>query len=122
VSFENWLSIARATNERVFQNKLQMEKCLFLFQKWCKDGSWQILWQLLLIKFESLSDLSTIQLDVTHTSGKRGGQEVEYQGRKKFIISNMLILLDNNAILMNNKIIDKMTEIKKQDYCFVYCT
>lgn len=38
--------------------------------------------------------MSSIQLDVTHTPVKRGGQAVAYQGRKKSKTSNMLILKD----------------------------
>jgi len=73
---------------------------IFIFHKWCKDGSWQKLWQMLLVKFKSVLDLSTIQLDGTHTPVKRGGEAVEYQGRKKCKTSNMLILADNNGILI----------------------
>lgn len=53
---------------------------------------------MLLVKFKSVLDLSTIQLDGTHTPVKRGGEAVEYQGRKKCKTSNMLILADNNGI------------------------
>lgn len=53
---------------------------------------------MLLVKFKSVLDLSTIQLDGTHTPVKRGGEAVEYQGRKKCKTSNMLILVNNNGI------------------------
>ena len=73
---------------------------MFIFhsQKWYKNDSWQELWQMLLVKFKSISDLSTIQLDGTHTPVKRGGEAVEYQGKKKYKTSNTFILVDNNCI------------------------
>ena len=43
-------------------------------------------------------DMSSVQLDGTHTPEKRGGQEVSYQGRKKSKTSNMLILIDSRGI------------------------
>lgn len=68
------------------------------FQKWSKDGSWQNMWGILLEKHKSYLDLSSIQLDGTHTPAKRGGQAVAYQGRKKCKTSNMLIIADNQGI------------------------
>lgn len=83
--------------KQFFRTKYSWNSVYFHFQKWCKDGSWQKIWQILLIKYKSLLDLSTIQLDGTHTPGKRGGEAVEYQGRKKCKTSNMLVLVDNNG-------------------------
>ena len=65
--------------KQFFRTKYSWNSVYFHFQKWCKNGSWQ----LLLVKFKSVLDLSTIQLDGTHTPVKRGGEAVEYQGRKK---------------------------------------
>ena len=84
--------------KQFFKTKYSWNSVYFHFQKWCKNGSWQKLWQLLLVKFKSVLDLSTIQLDGTHTPVKRGGEAVEYQSRKKCKTSNMLILADNNGI------------------------
>lgn len=68
------------------------------FQKWCKDGSWEMVWSIVLEKYKGLLDMSSIQLDGTHTPTKRGGQAVGYQGRKKSKTSNMLILTDSQGI------------------------
>ena len=84
--------------KQFFKTKYSWNSVYFHFQKWCKNGSWQKLWQMLLVKFKSVLDLSTIQLDGTHTPVKRGGEAVEYQSRKKCKTSNMLILADNNGI------------------------
>ena len=68
------------------------------FRKWSDDGSWDKLWQFLLKKHKTKLDLSSIQLDGSHTLAKRGGQAVAYQGRKKSKTSNMLIITDNHGV------------------------
>jgi len=84
--------------KQCFKTSYSWNSVYFHFQKWYKNDSWQKLWQMLLVKFKSVLDLSTIQLDGTHTPVKRGVEAVEYQGRKKCKTSNMLILVDNNGI------------------------
>lgn len=46
---------------------------------------------------QELIDLSTAQLDGSHTPAKGGGESVGYQGRKSCKTSNILILSDNNG-------------------------
>lgn len=84
--------------KQFFRGKYRWQSVYYHFQKWCKDGSFEKVWQLLLSKYKHLLDLSSIQLDGTHTPTKRGGEAVAYQGRKKSKTSNMLILTDNQGI------------------------
>ena len=84
--------------KQFFRGQYRWQSVYHHFQKWCKDGSWQKVWQYILNKYKSLLDMSSIQLDGTHTPTKRGGEAVGYQGRKKCITSNMLILTDSNGI------------------------
>ncbi|WP_229238897.1 transposase family protein [Emticicia sp. C21] len=42
-------------------------------------------------------DLSSIQLDGSHTPAKRGGEAVSYQGRKSSETTNTLYLADNQG-------------------------
>ena len=49
-------------------------------------------------KYKHLLDLSSIQLDGTHTPAKRGGEAVAYQGRKKSKTTNTLIITDSQGI------------------------
>ena len=84
--------------KQFFRCKYNWQSVYFHFQKWCKDGSWQKVWDNVLSKNKHLLDLSSIQLDGTHTPTKRGGEAVAYQGRKKSKTSNMLILTDNQGI------------------------
>jgi len=85
-------------HETIFQGKYHWQSVYHHFQKWCKDGSWEKVWGHLLEKHKGLLDMSSIQLDGSHTPSKRGGQAVGYQGRKKSKTSNMLILTDNQGI------------------------
>lgn len=84
--------------KQFFRCKYNWQSVYFHFQKWCKDGSWQRVWDNVLNRNKHLLDLSSIQLDGTHTPTKRGGEAVGYQGRKKSKTSNMLILTDNQGI------------------------
>jgi len=65
------------------------------FQKWSKTGVWERIWEIVLKHHHSEIDLSSMQLDGSHTPVKRGGTQVGYQGRKKAKTSNLLFLTDN---------------------------
>ena len=80
-----------------FKKKYSWESVYYHFQKWSKDGSWENMWVQVLNKNKHLLDMSSIQLDGTHTPTKRGGESVPYQGRKKCKTSNMLILTDRKG-------------------------
>ena len=81
-----------------FRKKYRWQSVYYHFQKWSKDGSWQRVWTILLEKHKHLLDLSSIQLDGSHTPAKRGGQAVAYQGRKKCKTTNMLFMSDNQGV------------------------
>lgn len=84
--------------KQFFRVKYQWQSVYHHFQKWCKDGSWERVWQHLLEKNKGLLDLSSVQLDGTHTPTKQEGQAVGYQGRKKSKTNNMFILTDAQGI------------------------
>lgn len=52
------------------------------YNKWSKKGEWKSLWLQLLDKHRSELDMSSVDLDGSHTPAIRGGEEVGYQGRK----------------------------------------
>lgn len=81
-----------------FKARYRWQSVYYHFQKWSKDGSWERMWIRLLDKHKTLLDLSSIQLDGSHTPAKRGGASVAYQGRKKCKTSNLLIVSDNQGI------------------------
>ena len=70
----------------------------YYFNKWSRDGSFRQVWIHLLQSNKALIDLSTAQLDGSHTTAKRGGDSVGYQGRKSSKTSNSLILCDNKGM------------------------
>jgi len=84
--------------KQFFRESYSWKSVYHHFQKWSKDGSIERLWQCLLENHSELLDMSSIQLDGTHTPAKRGGQAVGYQGRKKSKTSNMLIITDSQGI------------------------
>ena len=84
--------------KQFFTIKYRWQSVYYHFQKWCKDGSLERVWAIVLEKHKCLLDMSSVQLDGTHTPTKRGGQAVGYQGRKKSKTSNMLILTDSQGI------------------------
>ena len=67
------------------------------FNTWRKDGSWKQGWLKLLRHHKCLLDLSSVQLDGSHTPAKNGGAAVGYLGRKKARTTNTLFLADNQG-------------------------
>ena len=78
--------------------KIGWESVYYHFNKWSKDDSWQQLWIQVLKSNKSKLDLSSMQLDGSHTPAKRGGQAVAYQGRKKCKTTNALFLTDKQGL------------------------
>lgn len=72
----------------------------YYYNKWCKDGSWEKVWLHILAKYKYLLDMSCVNLDGSHTRAFRGGEEVGYQGRKKYRSTNMLFLIDNQGVIL----------------------
>ena len=84
--------------KQFFREKYSWQSVYYHFQKWSKNGSWESVWNSILKKHKHLLDLSSIQLDGTHTPAKRGGEAVAYQGRKKSKTTNTLIITDSQGI------------------------
>lgn len=77
---------------------LSWQTVYYHFNKWSKDGSWKKLWTALLKLNKTALDMSSVQLDGSHTPAKRGGEDVGYQGRKKSNTTNALFLTDKQGI------------------------
>lgn len=84
--------------KQFFRTSYKWQSVYYHFQRWSKDGSWENVWNKLLQKHKTILDLSSIQLDGSHTPSKRGGEAVAYQGRKKCKTSNLLILTDSQGV------------------------
>lgn len=68
------------------------------YRKWCKAGVFKACWIQLLKKNRSKVDLSSGDVDGSHTTALRGGEAVGYQGRKKRKTTNALFLTDRQGI------------------------
>lgn len=83
----------------LFSAELLSYKTVFYhYRKWCKEGIWKACWIQLLKKHKSQIDLSSGDLDGSHTPAIRGGEEVGYQGRKKRKTTNSLYLTDRKGL------------------------
>ncbi len=72
----------------------------YYFHKWSMDGSFKNVWVNLLQSNKRLLDLSSAQIDGSHTPSKKGGVAVGYQGRKSCKTSNSLFLCDNKGQML----------------------
>lgn len=77
---------------------MNWQSVYYHFNKWSKDGSWKNLWTKFLKLHKSTLDMSSVQLDGSHTPAKRGGEAVGYQGRKKAKTTNSLFLTDKQGL------------------------
>lgn len=68
------------------------------FRKWCKNGEWEFCWTKMLEKYKWFLDLASADLDGSHATSLRGGEEVAFQGRKKRKTTNSLYLSDRQGL------------------------
>lgn len=68
------------------------------FRKWSKNGEWESSWFHILENSKCELDLSTSSIDGSHTRALRGGEEVDFQARKKSKTTNALYLTDNQGL------------------------
>lgn len=68
------------------------------YRKWCELDVWKSCWIELLKANKSHLDLSSGDLDESHTTALRGGEEVGYQGRKKCKTTNAIYLTDRQGL------------------------
>lgn len=76
---------------------LSWQGVYYHFHRWSQQGTWKKLWLKLLSLLRRQLDLSSVQLDGSHTPAKNGGQAVGYQGRKAARTTNALFLADNRG-------------------------
>jgi len=68
------------------------------YRQWCKAGIWKACWSGILQKNKSKIDLSSGDVDGSHTPALKGGEAVGYQGRKKRKTTNAIYLTDRNGL------------------------
>ena len=87
--------------EYFFNEKVSWQLIYYYFNKWSKDGSFKRVWINLLIKNKKFLDMSSVQLDGSHTRSRTGGESVGYQGRKHSKTSNIIFLCDNQGQMIS---------------------
>jgi len=80
------------------QRRLSYNGVYYHFREWVKDGSFQTVWTELLRANHKVPDLSSIQLDGSHTPAKNGGEQIGYQGRKAAKTTNALFFSDSQGL------------------------
>jgi hypothetical protein len=87
--------------ENLFSTQTLHYKTVFgHYRRWCKEVGWQKCWIELLKKHKSSFDLSVVNLDGSHSSCMRGGEEVGYHGRKKHKTTNALYIADKQGLVL----------------------
>lgn len=89
------------TKEFFSDKILSWNTVFYHFNRWSKDGSWRTVWIELLKANRHCLNLSSLELDGSHTPVKRGGQAVGYQGRKACKTTNSLFFCDNQGIMIS---------------------
>ena len=68
------------------------------FRKWSMNGEWKKVWTIILERYKSFLDMSSVDLDGSHTATLRGGECCGYQGRKKRTTTNAIYVTDRQGI------------------------
>ena len=68
------------------------------FRKWSVTEAWRSCWSQFLERHGRELDLSSVDLDGSHAPAIRGGDQVDYQGRKKRRTTNALYLTDRQGL------------------------
>ncbi|MDO7874582.1 IS5 family transposase [Hymenobacter sp. ASUV-10] len=77
---------------------LSWQGVYYPFNAWGKQGAWKNLWLSSVPLPRRTLDLSSVQLDGSHTLAKNGGAAIGYQGRKAGRTTNALFLADNQGL------------------------
>lgn len=68
------------------------------YRKWCTKGDWETAFSQNVKENKEMVDLSLSHIDGSHTPAYRGGEKVEYQGRKKRSTTNALYFVDRQGL------------------------
>ncbi|SFW36520.1 Transposase [Sinomicrobium oceani] len=83
----------------LFDSKvLSWQSVYYHYRKWCLCGFWKDCWVNFLHRHKSKLDLSSVDLDGSHTSAIKGGEQVEYQARKRRKTTNALYLSERQGL------------------------
>lgn len=87
--------------KQFFSDKILTWNTVFYhYNKWSKSGCWAKIWVNILKENRKYLDLSSIELDGSHTPAKNGGDAVGYQGRKACKTCNSLFVSDKQGVML----------------------
>ena len=83
----------------IFTGRVLSYKSVYAhFRKWSRNGEWKKFWGKILSRHRSFLDMSSVDLDGSHTTTLRGGECCGYQGRKKRTTTNAIYVADRQGI------------------------
>lgn len=80
------------------ERRISWQGVYYHFRQWVRDGSFKAVWVSVLKGHHSMLDLSSLQLDGSHTMAKNGGEHIAYQGRKAARTTNALFFCDDKGL------------------------
>ncbi|MCU0354035.1 MAG: IS5 family transposase [Cytophagales bacterium] len=83
-----------------FDKPYSIHTVFYHFNQWSKQGVWKDLWLHLLDTHRRQLDLSSVQLDGSHSRCHKAREAVGFQHRKADESTNLLFLGDNRGILL----------------------
>lgn len=99
----------------LFEGEIPSYKTVFHhYRKWCRLGDWERMYSELVKRYRHLVDLSLSHIDGSHTPALRGGECVEYQGRKKRRTTNAIYFSDRQGLPL------AMSEPQKGNHADLY--
>ena len=88
------------TKQFFSEKVLNWNTVYYHFNQWSKNGCWTKIWINILKANRHHLDLSSAELDGSHTPAKNGGDAVGYQGRKACRTTNALFLSDSQGVML----------------------
>ena len=83
----------------IFTGRVLSYKSVYAhFRKWSRNGEWKKVWGMMLSRHRCFLDMSSVDLDGSHTTTLRGGECCGYQGRKKRTTNNAIYVTDRQGI------------------------
>ena len=83
----------------IFTGRVLSYKSVYAhFRKWSRNGEWKKVWGMILSRHRCFLDMSSVDLDGSHTTTLRGGECCGYQGRKKRTTTNAIYVTDRQGI------------------------
>jgi len=105
----------------LFSGRVLHHKTVFgHFRKWCVRGAWRDCWESISWDNHAEIDLSSADLDGSHTPSIKGGESIGYQRRKKRKTTNALYFADRQGLplAMSEPVSGNHNDLFEVEICF----